>query len=168
MPRARTTTKATATARAVPGEPFATLRTVPARLQWSVLAAVAAGGAVGAVARFAITSAWPGIPNGFPWATFIINVTGCLLIGVLIVAIAEIWPRRRLLRPFLGTGVLGGYTTFSTYVVDTEHLLNQQAALTALTYLFATLAAALLAVYVGTGLTRLAITYTRRTREKSA
>jgi CrcB protein len=168
MPRPRTTTKVTATAQSVLDSPFATMRSVPPRLQWSVLAAVSTGGAVGAVARFAITTAWPNTPTGFPWATFIVNVTGCLLIGVLMVTIAEIWPRRRLLRPFLGTGVLGGYTTFSTYVVDAQHLLNQQAAPTALTYLFATLASALLAVYTGTGLTRLVIAHTRRTREKPA
>jgi fluoride exporter len=168
MPRrARATTKMTAPAQATIGSPFATMRTVPSRPQWSVLAAVSAGGVAGALARFAITTAWPNPPNGFPWATFVINVTGCLLIGVLMVAIAEVWPRRRLLRPFLGTGVLGGYTTFSTYVVDAQHLLDQRAG-TALVYLFATLVSALLAVYTGTGATRLVIAYTHRTRENRA
>jgi fluoride exporter len=168
MPRVRATTKTTTTARVAPGSPFATIRSARSRPQWSVLAAISVGGAVGAVARFAISNAWPIVPNGFPWATFAINVTGCLLIGVLMVAIAEIWPRRRLLRPFLGTGVLGGYTSFSTYVVDAQHLLDQHAAPTALAYLLATLVCALVAVYIGTGLTRIAVAYTRRTREKSA
>ena len=168
MPRARSHAKMTGTAQAALGSPFATMRSVPSRFPWSVLAAVSAGGVVGAIARFAITTVWPNSPNGFPWATFAINVTGCLLIGVLVVTIAEIWPRRRLLRSFLGTGVLGGYTTFSTYIVDAQQLLNQQAAPTALTYLFATLAFALVAVYTGTGLTKLVVANTRRMRKKPA
>ena len=163
MPRTRTT-KATAAAQPAVGAPFATRRPAPVRLQWSVLAAVSAGGAVGAVARYAISTAWPNVPSGFPWATFVINVTGCLLIGVLMVAIAEIWPRHRLLRPFLGTGVLGGYTTFSTYVVDAQRLLDQHAAATALAYLVATLVSAILAVYAGTGLARLPLAHVRRTK----
>jgi CrcB protein len=133
-----------------------------------VLAAVSVGGAAGACARFGITTAWPATVDGFPWATFVINVSGCLLIGVLMVVIEQVWPRRRLLRPFLGTGVLGGYTTFSTYVVDAQRLLDQHAAGTALTYLAATLVSALLAVYAGTALTRIVVRYARRTKENPA
>ena len=167
MPRPRPGTArptAPAPAQSAMDSPFATIRRARAAVPWSVLAAVSAGGAIGAVARFAISSAWPTARNGFPWATFAINVTGCLLIGVLMVAIAEVWPRRRLLRPFLGTGVLGGYTTFSTYVVDAQHLLDQHAAATALIYLVATLVAAVLAVYAGTALIRLPLAHIRRTR----
>jgi fluoride exporter len=165
MPRSRMTK---VTAQPAVGAPFATRRSAPVRTQWSVLAAVSAGGAVGALARYAISTAWPNVPNGFPWATFVINVTGCLLIGVLMVAIAEIWPRHRLLRPFLGTGVLGGYTTFSTYVVDAQRLLDQHAAATALSYLVATLVSAVLAVYAGTGLARLPLAHIRRTKGDTA
>ena len=86
--------------------------------QWPVLAAVAAGGVLGAVARYGLTTAIPHRPGGFAWATFGINVTGCLLIGVLMVLVEEVWTGRRLLRPFLGVGVLGGFTTFSTYTLD--------------------------------------------------
>jgi CrcB protein len=166
MPRSRSSAKVTA--QPVVGSPFATLRSVPARPQWSVLAAISVGGAAGAVVRFAIANAWPSAPNGFPWATFVINVTGCLLIGVLMVAIAEIWPSHRLLRPFLGTGVLGGYTTFSTYVVDAQRLLEQRAAATALIYLVATLVSAILAVYAGTALARLPIAHIRRIKGDTA
>ena len=111
-----------------------------------VLAAVAAGGVLGALARYGLGVAFPRTATGFPWATFGINVSGCLLIGVLIVVVGT---GRRLLRPFLGTGVLGGYTTFSTYVVDTEHLMRAGAPRIALLYLFGTLVAALLATYAG-------------------
>jgi CrcB protein len=88
-------------------------------------------------------------------------VTGCLLIGVLMVLITDVWSAHRLLRPFLGTGVLGGYTTFSTYTVDAQRLMAAGHARTALAYLAATLVAALLAVYAGSALTRAA---TRRRR----
>src|ERR687886_614869 len=70
-----------------------------------------------------------------PWAILSTNVSGCLLIGVLMVLVTEVWTTHRLLRPFLGTGVLGGYTTFSTYAVDAQHLIAAGAPRTALLYL---------------------------------
>jgi fluoride exporter len=125
------------------------------RVPWAVLAVISAGGALGSLARYGVALAVPPSRTGFPWATFIVNVTGCLLIGALMVAVTEVWSGRLLVRPFLGVGVLGGYTTFSTYVVDTQRLVNRGAAGTGLLYLVGTLVAALLAVYAGTGLARL-------------
>jgi CrcB protein len=122
-----------------------------------VLVAISLGGGVGALARYGIGYAFLAGPTGFPWATFVINVVGCLLIGVLMVLVSEVWSGRRLIRPFLGVGVLGGYTTFSTYVVDIQRLVAGGAALTALVYLVGTVLAALTAVYVGITLTRLAV-----------
>jgi CrcB protein len=119
-----------------------------------VLAVVAAGGALGALARYGLGVAFPRPPTGFPWATFGVNVSGCALIGVLVVLVTEGFPAHPLLRPFFGTGVLGGYTTFSTYVVDTERLVRAGGAATALAYLGATLAAALVATYLGVVSTR--------------
>jgi fluoride exporter len=114
------------------------------------LGAIAAGGATGALCRYGLGVAAPPGPRDFPWATFVINVTGCLLIGVLIVLVTEGFPGAHpLLRPFLATGVLGGYTTFSTYAVDVTRLADAGAAGTALAYLCGTLAAALLATYLG-------------------
>ena len=117
-----------------------------------VVAAVAAGGALGALARYGIATAIPTPPNGFPWATFLINVVGCLLIGVLMVLVTEVFTRHHLLRPFLGTGVLGGFTTFSTYVVDAQHLVDGGRAALGLLYLAGTLVAALAAVWLGSAL----------------
>src|SRR6185503_14749578 len=102
------------------------------RVPWAVLGVVALGGAAGAVGRYGLAVAWPHRPGTFPWATFVTNVTGCLLIGVLMVLITEVWSAHRLLRPFLGTGVLGGYTTFSTYTVDVQQLVAAGAPRTAL------------------------------------
>jgi fluoride exporter len=97
----------------------------------------------------------------FPWSTFWVNVSGCLLIGVLMVLIGEMWSAHRLLRPFLGTGVLGGYTTFSAYTVDALVLLGGGHARLGLIYLGVTLVFALTAVCVGVFLTRWIVT-TRR------
>lgn len=126
-------------------------------LHVSVLAAISAGGVAGALARYGLATAWPHPPDGFPWSTFVINVTGCFLIGVLMVIVTEVVTHKPLLRPFLGVGVLGGYTTFSTYVVDIQRAAGEGAALVALSYLALTLVGALLAVYAGTVLTRAAV-----------
>jgi CrcB protein len=118
-----------------------------------VLAAIAVGGVLGALARYGLGTALPHRPAGFPWSTWIVNVSGSFLLGVLMVIIERVWPHRRLLRPFAGVGVLGGYTTFSTSVVDVQQAASHGAAGVALAYLAATLAGALLAVWAGTALT---------------
>ncbi|SCL45769.1 camphor resistance protein CrcB [Micromonospora citrea] len=118
----------------------------------AVLGAVAAGGALGALARAGLQHAFPHGPTGFPWVTFGVNLTGCLLIGVLMAALGRADDRRPLLRPFLGAGVLGGYTTFSTYAVDVHRALAAGAPAVALGYLAATLAGALVAVWLGDAL----------------
>jgi fluoride exporter len=134
-----------------------TVRTGRARgLPWPVLAAVSLGGVVGALGRYTLGTSWPHHAGRFPWPTFVINVSGCLLIGVVMVLVTQVWSAHRLLRPFLGVGVLGGYTTFSTYAVDGQRLVAAGAPGTALLYLAATPAAALAAVYIGVALTRLA------------
>ncbi len=120
-----------------------------AETHWPVVVSVSAGGVLGALARYGIGHAWPAPAGSFPWATFVINVTGCLLIGALMVLVTDVFTRQRLLRPFLGVGVLGGYTTFSTYAVEIRNLIAGGAPGTATLYLLGTLAAALLAVLAG-------------------
>ncbi|TDC33909.1 CrcB family protein [Micromonospora sp. KC213] len=117
----------------------------------AVLGVVAAGGALGALVRAAAQAALPHSPTGFPWSTFGVNVLGCLLIGALMAMIG----RRRvppLTRPFLGVGVLGGFTTFSAYTVEAHRAFLAGAAGTALAYLAATLVAGLAAVVAGDAL----------------
>lgn len=133
------------------------------RQPWDVLAVIAAGGAIGAFARYSIGLAWPTPLGGFPKATLIVNLLGCALIGVLMVFITDVWAARRLIRPFLGTGVLGGFTTFSTYAVEVQRLVESGAARTGLLYLVLTPFAALAAVSLGVVLTRQAVR--RETRE---
>jgi fluoride exporter len=131
----------------------AELRHVP----WAILGAISAGGVLGAEGRYGLSVLWPHSPGRFPWTTFSTNVTGCFLIGVLMVVITEVWSARRLLRPFLGVGVLGGYTTFSTYVLEVQQLIMAGEPRTALLYLAGTMLAALAAAYVGMFTTRLAV-----------
>lgn len=126
------------------------------RTELGMIAAIALGGAVGALARYGIGQALPSPAKGFPWATFLINATGCLVIGVVMVLILQVG-MHRLIRPFLGVGVLGGYTTFSTYVVDVQRLVDGGTGGIALAYLVATPVAALLAVTAGSALARAAL-----------
>lgn len=114
----------------------------------AVLGVIAAGGVIGALARAGAQVAVPHRPGEFPWATFAVNVAGCLLIGVLMAMLAA-RPAHPLTRPFLGVGVLGGFTTFSAYAVDAQRLLTDGAAGTAGLYLAATVLGALAAVAAG-------------------
>ncbi|MCX5398061.1 fluoride efflux transporter CrcB [Streptomyces sp. NBC_00102] len=137
----------------------------PGPREASVLGVVAVGGALGATARYAATLAWPTDAAAFPWTVFVVNVAGCALIGVLMVLTAELSVvTRPLVRPFLGVGVLGGFTTFSTYAADVSKLLQRQEALTAMAYTFLTLVAALGSVWASAVVTRKAVARARGTR----
>ncbi|WP_326836554.1 fluoride efflux transporter CrcB [Amycolatopsis rhabdoformis] len=130
-----------------------------------VLGVIALGGGIGALARYGLAELLPTQPGHFPLATFLINVSGCFLIGVLMVAVTEVWTAHRLVRPFLGVGILGGFTTFSTYVVEIRGLLAPGSAGLAFGYLAGTLVAALLAVAAGMWLARRAFVRPERTVE---
>ncbi|ONI81339.1 chromosome condensation protein CrcB [Actinosynnema sp. ALI-1.44] len=112
------------------------------------MAVVSIGGGFGALVRYLV-----GLVAPTPWGTFGINVLGCFLIGVLMVLVTETIRAHRLVRPFLGVGVLGGFTTFSTYAVETDQLLPVSPWLAG-AYLVGTLVAALLAVAAGVWLVR--------------
>ncbi|MEU9127446.1 fluoride efflux transporter CrcB [Kitasatospora sp. NPDC048540] len=121
------------------------------------MAVVAVGGALGAVARYGAGLLRPAAPAAFPWTTLLINTAGCAAIGVLLVLVTEARWGHPLLRPFLGTGVLGGFTTFSTYTVDVQRLIDLGEPGRALSYLLGTVLAALAAVWAAATLTRLAV-----------
>jgi CrcB protein len=120
-----------------------------------VLAAVAAGGVLGAEGRFAVGALLVHAPGEWPWATLLVNASGCLLIGVLMVLLTELGGAHPLVRPFLGVGVLGGYTTFSTYAVEVLQLHDAGRAAEALAYLAVTPLVAVAACAAGTEVTRL-------------
>ena len=129
-----------------------------------LLPTIGAGGMVGASARHALELAWPTPPGAFPWATFVTNASGCALIGLLMVYVVEVGAGHPLLRPFVAVGVLGGFTTFSTYTVETTALLDVGEPGLALVYLFGTLVAALLSVVAGVLAGRSALALLRRQR----
>jgi len=92
------------------------------------LLAVALGGAIGATARFIVSSgvtSWLG--RGFPYGTVFVNVVGSFLIGVLYVVLTERAGAHPLWRDLLVVGILGGFTTFSSFSIETVVLLEQQA-----------------------------------------
>lgn len=120
-----------------------------------VLAVIAAGGVLGTLLRYQLGLWWPAAaPPDFPWTTLTINLTGSLLLGALMVLLTERTDPHPLTRLFLGTGVLGGYTTFSTFTVDIVVLLRDGHAAIAGGYLLGTTIGALLATIAGMSLAR--------------
>jgi len=119
-----------------------------------VVGVVALGGAVGALLRFQAGLSWPNPPGTFPVTTLLVNLTGCLIIGIFLTLITERWTAHRLVRPFFGTGVLGGFTTFSTYSLDILGLVRSGQPVQAVSYLFLTAIGAMLAVGFGVLATR--------------
>ena len=114
-----------------------------------VVLAVSLGGGAGAVARLAAHRVAPDI-----WSTLAVNLTGCALIGVLVVLTTEVERAHPLIRPFLGTGVLGGFTTFSTYALDTHGLWVAGDRVAAVGYLVGTLLVCVAATVAAVAMTR--------------
>lgn len=116
----------------------------PPRLRLA-LAAASAGGVLGALARWGLTEWFP-VSDGFPTTVFWINVAGCALLALL-PALAAV-RARPWLGVFLGTGVLGGFTTMSAASEQTVLLLERDRTGTAIAYAGGTLVAALVAVWL--------------------
>ena len=121
--------------------------------QWDLVVACSAGGVLGTWARYGVGRAVPHTGREFPWSTVLINATGCLLIGALMVVLLELTSPHRLVRPFLGVGVLGGYTTYSTFAVDVERLVLNHQPGAALSYVVVTVLSCAVAVWLSTSLT---------------
>jgi fluoride exporter len=122
--------------------------------RYAVLGAISLGGVLGAEARYGLGLLLPHRAGDWPWATLLTNVSGCLLIGVLMVVITERIRPHPLVRPLLGVGVLGGYTTFSTYAVDIITAAGSGRAGAAVLYAVLTPLLSLLAVVIGAVTTR--------------
>jgi CrcB protein len=114
------------------------------------LAAIFAGGALGAIARAEVAEALPVRPGTFPWATFIVNIAGAALLGWFATWLQARRPPTRHLRPFLTTGLCGGLTTFSTMQVELLRLLDRGDVGLALGYAVASVTAGLAAVQLTT------------------
>jgi CrcB protein len=109
----------------------------------------ALGGALGALARWAVVLALPRSSGDWPWATLTVNLAGCLLIGVLLAVLSARRPHHDRLRTFLGAGVLGGFTTFSAFAVEVADLLRAGLPVVAGGYVAVSVLGGLLAVAAG-------------------
>lgn len=123
----------------------------PAHRRWGLVLLVAAGGAVGSSARYALSSA-VGPSDGWPVATTVENVVGAFALGLLLEALLrrgpeDAWARR--VRLGLGTGVLGGFTTYSTLALETERLLTAGRPGLAAAYALVSVAAGAVAALAG-------------------
>ena len=114
-----------------------------------VLAMISAGGALGATARYGIEQAIPNAAGGFPWATFWINISGSLVLGLFLVIVLERLRPTRYLRPFFATGFVGSFTTFSTFAVETDLLIKDGHITMAAAYALSTLAVGLFCAWLG-------------------
>jgi fluoride exporter len=119
------------------------------RAEPSVLAAIALGGALGAPARYGIAQLIHVAKDGYPWATFWTNMSGSFALGLILALVLERFPPSRYLRPFVATGFLGAYTTYSTFAVETDLLIKDGHAAIGLAYAGASLVAGFLAVWAG-------------------
>ena len=116
----------------------------PSELQ--TIGAVAAGGVIGAAGRWAVAEqVLRDVPDGFPWAIFTINVLGCLLIGI----VSSRFRRGSLAWAFVATGLLGGFTTMSSFAVELNQRAGDESTGSALVYAVATLVAGFAALAIG-------------------
>jgi CrcB protein len=127
-------------------------------MQIMIVLAVALGGALGSLLRYFLagfiqSAAWP----GYPWGIFIINITGGLAMGVIVEMAALKIHLTPEVRAFLTIGVLGGYTTFSTYSLDSVLLIERGAYTSAIIYIVGSAALSILAVFAGLWIVRAAI-----------
>lgn len=119
-------------------------------MQFGIILAVALGGAAGSLARYATAgfiqdAAWP----GFPWGIFVVNITGGFIMGALTELMALKWSVTPELRAFLTVGVLGGYTTFSTFSLDSALLIERGDYMSAALYIAGSALLSVLALFLG-------------------
>jgi len=123
-------------------------------LHWRSILLVFVGGALGTAVRYVLTLSVPPVA-GVPLITFLINVTGAFVLGWLLQSLALRGPDegvRRDLRLFAGTGILGGYTTYSSLAVDTDGLIAAQSVGVSVLYASATIVVGALASLAGIAL----------------
>jgi fluoride exporter len=129
--------------------------------RFALVTAVFVGGCCGGVARYGVTEAWSTRPDGFPWAMLLVNTTGAFALALLLVLVVEVLPPSRYLRPALGTGFLGAWTTFSAVTTGVAELVAHRHLATGGIYLTASALAGLTAAAAGLVLGRSISAYRR-------
>jgi CrcB protein len=124
-------------------------------MNFVVMAAVAVGGAIGSVARYLIagwvqSAAW----QGFPFGIFVVNVSGGFVMGLLTELMALKFNVSLPMRAFLTTGIMGGYTTFSTFSLDSALLIQRGAIPSAVMYIVGSAVFSILALFAGLWIVR--------------
>ena len=115
-----------------------------------MILSIALGGAIGSLGRYALSSQithWMG--PGFPWGILIVNLVGCFIMGVIAELAALTWNMTPEVRAFLTTGILGGFTTFSAFALDTAVLTQKGDMTNALLYVGASVGGSLIALFFG-------------------
>src|SRR5438445_7601799 len=120
-----------------------------------VVFAVGVGGGLGALARYYIAGMIQSATTSFPWGIFVVNITGGLLMGVIVEASALKLNLPPDLRAFLTVGILGGYTTFSTFSLDSALLLQKGEYAQAAAYMIGSVALSVLALFAGLWIVRM-------------
>jgi fluoride exporter len=118
------------------------------------IAAIAAGGAFGALVRVALARSYAPGPGSWPWVTFAVNLAGAFLLGYFVTRLQERLPLSAYRRPLLGTGFCGALTTFSTMQVELLHMLDGGDYVLAAGYALTSIVAGFVAVGVATNLVR--------------
>jgi CrcB protein len=126
-------------------------------MQPGVLLAIAGGGALGSLLRYFVASAIQRPTNPFPIGIMIVNITGGLIMGIIVELGARKFQLAPELRAFLTVGILGGYTTFSTFSLDSALLIQRGEYVSAATYIIGSTALSILALFTGLWLVRAAV-----------
>lgn len=117
------------------------------------------GGAIGAGARYLVhVGVARLVGTTFPWATLIVNVSGCLLMGFVVELVILRFDDSPGLRTFLAAGILGGFTTFSAFALDVTALVSRHQPGAAVLYASASVTLSILGLYLGLVLARAALT----------
>jgi fluoride exporter len=118
------------------------------------IAAIFAGGSLGAVIRAELDIAFPHADGAWPWSTFVVNIVGALLLGYFVTRLQERLPLSAYRRPFLGTGICGALTTFSAMQIEVLEMFDAGRVALGVTYAAVSVAAGFVGVAVATNLVR--------------
>jgi fluoride exporter len=139
----------------------------PRQVQAVILLAIAAGGVLGALARYGITLALPNSSDQFPGAILLVNLSGSFALGLLLILFLERFPAGQLARPIVGAGFLGAYTTFSTFAVQAVLLIRADHPWIAVAYVVASVVGGLAALGLGVAVARLLVRIERWLAEQA-